>query len=80
MLRLSPTTGLSLFKECPRCFWLHFNKNVHRPRGIFPSLPSGMDLVIKNYFDRYRSMGQAPVVEASLHCGVNKKERKLDKY
>jgi len=33
-----------------------------------------MDLVIKNYFDRYRSMGQAPVVEASLHCGVNKKK------
>jgi len=54
MFRISPTTGLSLFKECPRCFWLHFNKNVHRPRGIFPSLPGGMDLVIKNYFDKYR--------------------------
>lgn len=52
--RLSPTTGLSLFKECPRCFWLHYNKNIHRPRGIFPSLPSGMDLVIKDYFDKYR--------------------------
>lgn len=54
MFRISPTTGLSLFKECPRCFWLHFNKNVHRPRGIFPSLPGGMDLLIKNYFDKYR--------------------------
>lgn len=54
MLRLSPTTGLSLFKECPRCFWLHYVKNVHRPRGIFPSLPGGMDLVIKKYFDQYR--------------------------
>ncbi len=54
MIRLSPTTGLNLFRECPRCFWLHYNKKVQRPRGIFPSLPGGMDLVIKKYFDRYR--------------------------
>lgn len=54
MIRLSPTTGLGLFAQCPRCFWLHYNKGVHRPRGIFPSLPSGMDLVIKSYFDKYR--------------------------
>lgn len=54
MIRLSPTTGLSLFKECPKCFWLHYNKKIQRPRGIFPSLPGGMDLVIKKYFDNYR--------------------------
>lgn len=53
-IRLSPTTGLNLFSECPKCFWLHFNEDVHRPRGIFPSLPGGMDLVIKKYFDQYR--------------------------
>lgn len=53
-VRLSPTTGLNLFMECPRCFWLHYNERVHRPRGIFPSLPGGMDLVIKDYFDQYR--------------------------
>lgn len=53
-IRLSPTTGLGLFRECPRCFWLHYNKNVRRPRGIFPSLPGGMDLVIKVFFDQYR--------------------------
>ena len=28
--------------------------NSPRPRGIFPSLPSGMDRVIKTYFDHYR--------------------------
>lgn len=54
LIRLSPTTGLNLFQECPKCFWLHYNKGVHRPRGIFPSLPGGMDLVIKKYFDQYR--------------------------
>jgi len=53
-IRLSPTTGLNLFKECSRCFWLHYNERVKRPRGIFPSLPGGMDLVIKKYFDEYR--------------------------
>jgi PD-(D/E)XK nuclease superfamily len=53
-IRLSPTTGLGLFAECPKCFWLHYNEGVHRPRGIFPSLPGGMDLVIKDYFDKYR--------------------------
>lgn len=58
MIRLSPTTGLNLFRECPRCFWLHYNEKVHRPRGIFPSLPNGMDLVIKDYFDKYR--GELP--------------------
>ena len=54
MLRISPTTGLSLYRECPRCFWLHYNEGVHRPRGIFPSLPGGMDLVIKKYYDKFR--------------------------
>jgi len=53
MIRLSPST-ISLYKECPRCFWLHMNEKVQRPRGIFPSLPGGMDIVIKSYFDKYR--------------------------
>lgn len=53
-IRLSATTGLNLFRECPRCFWLHHNKGIHRPQGIFPSLPGGMDRVIKLYFDQYR--------------------------
>ncbi|MBI3956717.1 MAG: PD-(D/E)XK nuclease family protein [Candidatus Kerfeldbacteria bacterium] len=53
-IRLSPSTGLNLYSECPRCFYLHHAKRVQRPRGIFPSLPGGMDLVIKDYFDHYR--------------------------
>lgn len=53
MIRLSPST-LSLYKECPRCFWLQLNEKVQRPRGIFPSLPGGMDIVIKKYFNKYR--------------------------
>jgi hypothetical protein len=56
---LSPTT-LNIFLECPRCFWLHINQNIRRPRPIFPSLPGGMDIVLKMYFDRYRLKNQLP--------------------
>lgn len=58
-VRLSPS-ALSLFSECPRCFWLERNQGIRRPRGIFPSLPGGMDRAIKLYFDRYRRQGKLP--------------------
>ena len=54
LIRLSPTSGLNLFKECPKCFYLHHKHNVKRPSGPFPSLPGGMDNVIKKYFDKFR--------------------------
>ncbi len=56
---LSPSR-LSLFRECKRCFWMDINKGVKRPNGIFPSLPSGMDLVLKEYFDTFRGNGHLP--------------------
>ena len=58
-ISLSPST-LNVFVNCPRCFWLLINRNIKIPRGIFPSLPGGMDLVIKDYFDRYRKNGLLP--------------------
>lgn len=57
--KLSPTT-LNLFLECPRCFWLDKVKSFKRPRGIFPSLPGGMDREIKVHFDTYRAKRQLP--------------------
>jgi hypothetical protein len=57
--QLSPS-ALNIFLECPRCFWLEYGQSVRRPRGIFPSLPGGMDLLIKKYFDRYRAVGKIP--------------------
>ncbi len=59
MVGLSNST-LSIYRECRRCFWLHMNQNVKRPRGIFPSLPSGMDLILKDYFNKYRVKGEIP--------------------
>ncbi len=79
MIRLSPTTGLNLYRECPRCFWLHYNKRVQRPRGIFPSLPSGMDLVIKKYFDQYRG-SLPPELHGKVEGQLLKDTALMDKW
>ena len=57
--KLSPS-GLNLFKECPRCFWLTQHKVWKRPSGIFPSLPSGMDKILKVHFDKFMEKGILP--------------------
>lgn len=57
--KLSPS-ALSLMEECPRCFWLHHNKDKKRPVGIFPSLPSGMDSILKKHFDKFMKRGILP--------------------
>jgi hypothetical protein len=57
--KFSPSS-LSLLKNCPRCFWLRFNKKVNRPAGIFPSLPSGMDKILKVHFDKFMKKGELP--------------------
>ncbi len=65
MYKLSPSS-LNIFVECPRCFWLQFNKGIKRPLGIFPSLPSGMDAILKVYFDKYMRKKELPPVLANL--------------
>ena len=57
--KLSPS-ALNLLKECPRCFWLTQHKIWKRPVGIFPTLPSGMDMILKKHFDRFRDKGILP--------------------
>ena len=61
--KFSPSS-LSLLKECKKCFWLYYNKGLKRPSTIFPSLPSGVDNVIKKHFDHYRkNNGLPPEIE-----------------
>jgi hypothetical protein len=65
---LSPSC-LSLMEECERCFWLHHH-GKKRPEGIFPSLPNGMDLVLKKHFDRFMERGMLPPeIRESKECG-----------
>lgn len=56
---LSPSR-LSLFKECPHCFWLDINKGIKRPPTVFPSLPGGVDSVLKKHYDKFRAKGELP--------------------
>ena len=67
--KFSPSS-LSLLKECPRCFWLHFNKEIKRPDSIFPSLPSGMDRILKAHFDSFRDKGILPPELEKLNGSV----------
>lgn len=78
-IRLSVSTGLNLFRECPRCFWLHHKKKVPRPRGIFPSLPGGMDRVIKRYFDHYRGM-LPPELRGKIHGTLLPDQALMDEW
>jgi len=79
-MRLSPST-LNVFKECPKCFWLEHAKDIHRPRGIFPSLPGGMDLLIKKYFDKYRNVGKLPPeLEGKIDCQLFPDQELLNKW
>jgi len=57
--KLSPS-AINLMKECPRCFWLAQHKVWKRPSGIFPSLPSGMDKILKIHFDKFRDKKRLP--------------------
>ncbi len=58
-IRLS-ASSLGLMLDCPRCFWLKVVKKIDRPSGPFPSLPGGIDAVMKKHFDVYRSKGLPP--------------------
>ncbi len=67
--KFSPSS-LNLLKDCPRCFWLHFREGIRRPRGIFPSLPSGMDRILKVHFDTFMGKGELPPELAGLGKNV----------
>lgn len=68
MYKLSPSS-LSLIKECKRCFYLTNNKIWKRPQGIFPSLPSGMDKILKTHFDKFMEKNiLPPELQENNHC------------
>lgn len=63
VLSLSPHS-LSLYVDCPRCFWLKVNRGIERPKMPTPTIMSGLDLVIKAYFDQFRGKDELPTVIA----------------
>ena len=65
--KISPSS-LNLMLGCPRCFWLQLVKGEKRPETPFPSLPSGMDKVLKEHFDRFMEKGELPPELKEQEC------------
>ena len=61
LIRLSPSS-LNLFLECPRCFWLYLNRKIERPRIPVATITTGLDRVVKEYFDIYRTKNILPPI------------------
>jgi CRISPR/Cas system-associated exonuclease Cas4 (RecB family) len=76
---LSPT-ALNLFMDCPRCFWLERVLDRRRPQGPFPSLPSGIDEVLKKYFDQYRAKGELPPILDGHLTGQLAQQTEIDQW
>lgn len=47
-------SALDIFKNCPCCFWYDRNMKISRPRGIFSSLPNGIDGILKKTLESFR--------------------------
>src|SRR3989338_3899512 len=45
LIQLSPSS-LSLYLECPKCFWLYKEKGIHRPKQTF-ALQNNFDVILK---------------------------------
>jgi len=59
MYKLSQS-AISLMNQCKRCFYLTKKDIWKRPQGIFPSLPNGMDKILKTHFNNFRNKNNLP--------------------
>lgn len=53
-------SGIEGMYRCPKCFWLQYNKGLHQPEGIVSRLANRFDIILKRYFDLYRTSGELP--------------------
>jgi hypothetical protein len=49
-------SGLELFHDCPRCFYLDKRLGVGRPRGFPFNINSAVDTLLKREFDEHRAL------------------------
>ena len=62
-------TGIALFLECPRCFYLEKRLGTGRPPGFPFSLNAAVDTLLKKEFDLHRARGTPhPLMKA---YGIN---------
>ena len=55
-------SGLKLFLDCPRCFWLDLHHKIKRPPGYPYTLSAAVDYLVKQEFDKYRVKGTLPPI------------------
>ncbi len=77
-ISLSPSK-LNDFERCPRCFHDAYASKVPKPRGIFPSLPGGMDIIMKNYVDHFRGR-VPPGLEGKIPGVLFENQEKMTKW
>lgn len=53
-------TGIETLERCPRCFWLRYKRGIYQPEGIVSRLANRFDVVLKNYFQSFRVVGELP--------------------
>ena len=63
-ISLSPSK-LGVLRDCAKCFYDANMMSCPQPRGIFPSLPGGVDRVMKMYLDQYRG-GLPPSLKGQI--------------
>ena len=51
-------SGVALFQECPRCFYLARRLGISRPAGFPFNLNSAVDALLKKEFDTFRAKGE----------------------
>ncbi len=59
-------SGLKLFLDCPRCFWLDLHHKIKRPPSFPYTLSSAVDYLVKQEFDKYRLKSKLPPVFSEL--------------
>ena len=57
---------LSLFTECPRCFWLVNRCGIKLPKSLPFALNSAIDGLLKTEFDTHRAAGTLPAILSAL--------------
>lgn len=62
-------SGLKLFLECPRCFWLDLHHKIKRPPPYPYTLAAAVDYLAKQEFDSYRKGGELPPI--FIKAGIN---------
>ncbi|NJM10380.1 MAG: PD-(D/E)XK nuclease family protein [Bdellovibrionaceae bacterium] len=56
MITLSHSS-VSVFLDCPRCFWLKVHRRLRLPEIVRSNIPNVVDKMLKEVYDVYRDKG-----------------------